>query len=175
MELTKENCYLIVAPTVPVKQPFNLLTANCEGTNTQMVSLLNGKAPIKTAAGGLGRTSKNTRLFKDLSVLTMLFDCLCQSPQTTCLCVSLSAAAITRMKKLERKALELLGPFLVWKKQIPWPKTWATGFWDQNSSSLQSDFLMNLLQGWTSRNSRLDYLICRIEAARKIWNYTRCA
>ena len=31
--------------------------------------MLNGKAPYKIAAGGLGRTFQNIRLFKDLSVL----------------------------------------------------------------------------------------------------------
>ena len=51
---------------------FNLLTGvydPSEGTVTLDGHLLNGKAPYKIAALGLGRTFQNIRLFKDLSVL----------------------------------------------------------------------------------------------------------
>ena len=51
---------------------FNLLTGvyePSEWTITLDGQLLNGKAPYKIAAGCLGRTFQNIRLFKDLSVL----------------------------------------------------------------------------------------------------------
>ena len=97
MELNEGELVGLIGPNGAGKTTlFNLLTGvyePSEGTITLDGQLLNGKAPYKIAAGGLGRTFQNIRLFKDLSFGQCL-DCLCQSPQTTCLCESFPLAKL---------------------------------------------------------------------------------
>ena len=73
MELNEGELVGLIGPNGAGKTTlFNLLTGvyePSEGTITLEGQLLNGKAPDKIAAGGLGRTFQNIRLFKDLSVL----------------------------------------------------------------------------------------------------------
>ena len=73
MELNEGELVGLIGPNGAGKTTlFNLLTGvyePSEGTITLDAQLLNGKAPYKIAAGGLGRTFQNIRLFKDLSVL----------------------------------------------------------------------------------------------------------
>jgi len=73
MELNEGELVGLIGPNGAGKTTlFNLLTGvyePSEGTITLDGQLLNGKAPYKIAAGGLGRTFQNIRLFKDLSVL----------------------------------------------------------------------------------------------------------
>ena len=73
MELNEGELVGLIGPNGAGKTTlFNLLTGvyePSEGTITLDGHLLNGKAPYKIAAGGLGRTFQNIRLFKDLSVL----------------------------------------------------------------------------------------------------------
>ena len=73
MELNEGELVGLIGPNGAGKTTlFNLLTGvyePSEGTITLDSQLLNGKAPYKIAAGGLGRTFQNIRLFKDLTVL----------------------------------------------------------------------------------------------------------
>ena len=73
MELNEGELVGLIGPNGAGKTTlFNLLTGvyePSEGTVTLDGTVLNGKAPYKIAAGGLGRTFQNIRLFKDLSVL----------------------------------------------------------------------------------------------------------
>ena len=73
MELNEGELVGLIGPNGAGKTTlFNLLTGvyePSEGTITLDGHLLNGKAPYKIAAGGLGRTFQNIRLFKDLTVL----------------------------------------------------------------------------------------------------------
>ena len=98
MELNEGELVGLIGPNGAGKTTlFNLLTGvyePSEGTITLDGHLLNGKAPYKIAAGGLGRTFQNIRLFKDLSVFGQCLDCLCQPPQTTCLCESFPLAKL---------------------------------------------------------------------------------
>ena len=73
MELNEGELVGLIGPNGAGKTTlFNLLTGvyePSEGTITLDGQLLNGKAPYKIAAGGLGRTFQNIRLFKDITVL----------------------------------------------------------------------------------------------------------
>ena len=73
MELNEGELVGLIGPNGAGKTTlFNLLTGvyePSEGTITLDGHLLNGKAPYKIAAGGLGRTFQNIRLFKDITVL----------------------------------------------------------------------------------------------------------
>ena len=73
LELNEGELVGLIGPNGAGKTTlFNLLTGvyePSEGTVTLDGHLLNGKAPYKIAALGLGRTFQNIRLFKDLNVL----------------------------------------------------------------------------------------------------------
>ena len=73
LELNEGELVGLIGPNGAGKTTlFNLLTGvyePSEGTVTLDGHLLNGKAPYKIAALGLGRTFQNIRLFKDLTVL----------------------------------------------------------------------------------------------------------
>ncbi|MET3558294.1 branched-chain amino acid transport system ATP-binding protein [Streptococcus rupicaprae] len=73
LELNRGELVGLIGPNGAGKTTlFNLLTGvyePSEGTVTLDGKLLNGKAPYKIAAAGLGRTFQNIRLFKNLTVL----------------------------------------------------------------------------------------------------------
>ena len=73
LELNEGELVGLIGPNGAGKTTlFNLLTGvyePSEGTVTLDGHLLNGKAPYKIVAFGLGRTFQNIRLFKDLTVL----------------------------------------------------------------------------------------------------------
>ena len=73
MELNEGELVGLIGPNGAGKTTlFNLLTGvyePSEGTITLDGQLLNGKAPYKIAAGGLGRTFQNIRLFGNMTAL----------------------------------------------------------------------------------------------------------
>ena len=158
MELNEGELVGLIGPNGAGKTTlFNLLTGvyePSEGTITLDGHLLNGKAPYKIAAGGLGRTFQNIRLFKDLSVLDNVLIAFANHHKPHVFASLFRLPSYYKNEEaLKAKALELLAISVWKKKQILWLKTWLT---DNNVTwrsfvpllqSQKSSSWMNLLQG----------------------------
>ena len=157
MELNEGELVGLIGPNGAGKnnplQPPNRVYEPSEGTITLDGQLLNGKAPYKIAAGGLGRTFQNIRLFKDLSVLDNVLIAFANHHKPHVFASLFRLPSYYKNEEaLKAKALELLA-ILVWKRSRYLGQNLAYG--QQRHLEIvralatepKSLFLMNLLPG----------------------------
>ncbi|MDQ0222197.1 ABC transporter ATP-binding protein [Streptococcus moroccensis] len=116
LELERGELVGLIGPNGAGKTTlFNLLTGvyePSEGTVTLDGKLLNGKAPYKIAAAGLGRTFQNIRLFKNMTVLENVLVGLGNHHSSHILASFLRLPQFYQSEaSLKEKALELLAIF----------------------------------------------------------------